>query len=153
MPKDFKHRSHGGPGLRAILYDSSGEKILGQGTNLNWQDDFEIYPVEEWGTTGIDEFVPGKMRGSGSIGTLCIADINDNLPRRGNFVNAGPFTIQEIVADGRPNAGTIINQFEEVWLTVHSGNFGATGLAAKNVNFVYGKRTPGAEIQGISYPA
>jgi len=152
MSYPFLEASRSGAGLLAIVFNSAGNKILGRGTNFNWQDSFEVNPVEEYGKNGIDEFVPGKMRGSGSIGTLAIASINDSLPHRGNLISTGPFVVQEVVADDFPNAGTILNQFEEVWFTVHGGSFGPSGLAAKNASFVYGKRIPGAEVQGVDYP-
>lgn len=152
MPYDFLNRSHSGSGLKAIVYDKDGNKVIGRGTNISWQDQFDILPVEEWAVDGIDEFVPGKMRGSGTIGTLFIAKVQDDLPKRSNFITAGPFAMQIEVAEGRPNAGTILAQFEEVWFNVVGGSFSATGLAAQNVNFVYGKRIPGEDIQGVSYP-
>lgn len=152
MPFNFENRSHSGSGLRVIIRDPNGSKVLGRGNNFSWQDTFGILEVDEWGVDGIDEFVPGKHRGSGNLATLCIASINDSLPHRKNFVTLGPFTMQEVVADDRPNAGTILNQFEEVWFNVVGGSFAATGLAAQNVSFVYGKRTPGDEVQGVDYP-
>ena len=152
MPYPFKQKSHSGAGLQAIIYDSGGDKILGRGINFSAQDTFEINPVEEYGKDGIDEFVPGKMRGSGSIGSLFIAVVNENLPHRGNFILAGPYVVQVVIAEGFPNAGTIIDQYEEVWFTVHGSSFGASGLAAKNASFVYGRRIPGDEIQGVDYP-
>lgn len=153
MPYDFLNRSHAGPGLKAVILDANGDQILGRGNNVTWNDNFEIYPVDEYAKDGIDEFVAGRMgAGNGSIGTLFIASIQDSLPARDTFVNAGPFTMQILVADDRPNAGTILGQFEDVYFTVVGGSFSATGLAAQNVTFVYGKRIPGARIQGTEYP-
>ena len=152
MATDFLNRAHGGPGLQLIIYDSTGKKIIGRGSNFNWSDNFEIYPVEEWNATGINEFCPGKMRGSGSIGSVFISGVQDNLPRRNNFVTAGPYHMQMIVGEGRPNAGTVLNEFKEVWMTVVGGQFGAAGLAAQNVSVLYGERVPGADVQGVDYP-
>jgi len=149
---EFLQRPHGGPGIQAIVYDANGDKILGRGSGFNWQDNFEYYPVPEWGVTGINEYVAGKMTGSGNMNTFCIASINDALPRRNNFVNAGPYMIQEVVADGFQNAGTIINQFNNVYITAHGQNMNETGLITKNITLLYSERLPGEDVQGVSYP-
>jgi hypothetical protein len=149
---DFNQRSHSGAGLQAIILNADGEKILGRGTNFTYNDNIEVNSVKEWGKRRVMEFVPGQMEGSGSLGTLFIADVKDNLPSTDDFIELGPYTILLVVAEGRPNAGTVMDQFEDVWFTVVGGQFGAAGLAAKNVNFVYGRRIKGKDIQGVSYP-
>jgi hypothetical protein len=153
MPQTFFNKAWSGSHLQAIIYDSSGSKILGRGTNCQFQDNFTVLPVIEWGKNGIDEFVPTKMEGSGSLGTMFIPNIHDNMPTRDNFASLGPCMMQIVVAEGYPNAGTIMGQFSEVWFNQVGGGFAdANSLATMNVNFVYGKRIPGASVQGMAYP-
>lgn len=153
MPYSFNNKAHNGSGLSAIIYNSTGNKILGRGNGCQWQDNFTILPVNEWGKTRIEEFSPAKMEGSGSLQTFFIADINDAMPDFENFTTIGPCMMQIIIPEGRPNAGTIMEQFEEVWFTQIGGQFGdANSLASRNVTFVYGKRVSGAKVQGVSYP-
>lgn len=153
MPYDFENKSFSGSHLQAIIYDSAGNKILGRGTNCQFQDNYTILEVNEWGKNGIDEFVPTKMVGSGSLGTMFISTINDSMPTRDNFAILGPCMMQIVIAEGYPNAGTIMMQFEEVWFSQVGGGFAdANSLANLNVNFMYAKRTPGAQVQGVAYP-
>jgi hypothetical protein len=144
-----------GAAEHVVIIDENNNQIIGRGANFSWQDTFEQVPVDEYGKTGIDEYSPGRMIGGGTLGTFTIPNLNDELPTRDTFATKS-FTVQEIIAPGRPGAGTVLNVFQGVKFTVVGGNFGPTGVSARNVNFVYTNRINGevwAEQQGKDYPA
>ena len=157
MGYDFLNSSHAGPGLVGIIKNSdNNETIIGRATGISWNDVYEVYPVDEVGKNGVDEVVRGRMAMSnGTINTFFAANILDGLPTRDSFISSGDHIMQIVVADGFPNAGTLMGQFEGVEFPGVSGQFNATGLASVNVNFVYTKRLSGKEAKdqlGVTYP-
>ena len=154
MPMEFLQRSHAGAGIQVLIYDSTGAKIVGRANQFDFNDPIEILPVDELGVNGINELVPARMpAGNGTVSFPFIAGINDALPYRDNFLNMGPFSVQIVIAEGYPQAGTIMEQFENVFFTMVGASFSPVGLAAHRASVVYTKRTPGEMIQGVDYPA
>lgn len=153
MPYDFLNRSHSGSGLVAIILDAKGDKIIGRGNAMDYNEPYDILPVDEYGKNGIDEIVPARMGlGTGTIGTMFIAGVNDNMPQRNTFISLGPYTVQVLVAPGFPNENTILDQLENVYFSGKAKNFNATGLAAIRVTFVFTNSISGANVQGATYP-
>ena len=154
MPMDFLQRSHAGAGVQVLIYDSTGAKIIGRANSLDLNDPIEILPVDELGVSGHNELVPARMpSGNGNLGFPFIAGINDELPYRNNFLSIGPFSVQVVIAEGYPQAGTILEQLENVYFTMKGRSFSPVGLSAIRATIVYTNSTPGGFVQGVDYPA
>ncbi len=137
--KDDMHSAFTGSALRVVIKDKSN-KIIGRGSNFSWTDTFEQYPVDEYGKTGVDEYAPGRMLGSGTLGSFFVPKQELEYPSRENFLSKGPFTITTEVAPGRPSEGAEISEFRGVRFTQVAGSFGPTGLVARNCALVYTER-------------
>jgi hypothetical protein len=135
-----------GAGTHIIITDPNTNEIIGRGANFTFQDAFDLHAVEEYNNTGIDEYVPGLHRGTGTIGTFTTPKINSELPGRTKaegFNHLGPYTLQELIATNRPGAEKVLNTFKNVMFSLSGGNFAATGLSGRNVNFVFTERIAG----------
>ena len=141
-----------GAALKVVIIDEADKTIVGRGANFNWTDVFEQFPVDEYGKTGVDEYVGGRMLGSGTLGTFLIPKLNDELPTRDTFINKS-FTIEEVITGDRANEASdkddrVLNRFTGVKFSQVNGTFAATGLAGRSANFVYSKRQTNTQIEG-----
>ena len=154
MPMKFLQRSHAGAGIQVIIYKNTGAEIIGRANAFDFNDSIEILPVDELGVSGHNELVPSRMpSGNGTVSFPFIAGIHDVLPYRDNFLTLGPYSISLVVAEGYPNAGTVLASFENVYFTMVGASFSPVGLAAERASVIYTKRTPGKQVQGLNYPA
>lgn len=137
-----------GAALKVVIRDEANNKIVGRGSNFNWSDTFEQFPVDEYGKTGVDEYVAGRMLGSGAIGSFLIPVVNDQFQTRASFANK-KYTVEEVVTAERSGEGEerVVNRFTGVKFSQVSGTFAATGLAGRSANFVYSDRKTNEELQ------
>jgi len=117
---------------------------IGRGSGFSWNDDFEQNPVEEYGIPFIDEYADGKHTGTGSLDTFFIPRQNDRMPSVEDFINKS-YTVVEVIAEGYPNAGTILNVFLKLKITGIGTSMSARGLKLQSVSFVYSKRLTGQQ--------
>lgn len=140
-----------GSHVEIILVDENdpARAIIGAGTGINWNDDFECIPVEEAGNDGVDEIVIGRNSCSGSINAFWTPQWNDALPSRASFIEK-KFIIFEQLSSKRPFAGTILNAFVGAAISQVGSNHAARGAKMTNLSFMCEQRYTGAEYAALN---
>ena len=139
-------RAVSGSKVDVIFLEDGRENFepIGRGSGFSFNDDFEQNPVEEYGLSFISEFVDGKHTGTGSLDTFFIPAQNDKMPSVEDFINR-TYTVVEIIAEGYPQAGVILNVFQGLKVSGIGTSMSARGLKLQSVSFVYSKRLTGAQ--------
>lgn len=121
------------------LYRADQTKpMISQSAGINVSDAYEVLQVEEAGDEKVEETVIGRHNGSGSLEAFWTAERNDALHTPENFLAVeNEFTLQEVIARGRPGAGTVVNCYTGVYLSNISHSHGARGLKNMSFQFVY----------------
>lgn len=141
---------YAGSGVRVVIYKASDptQAMIGRLTGINFDDQFEVLPVEESGLDGVDEIATGRHTGNLTINGFFTPERNDKLPSRGNFLVAGDgeeYTIMQVTGERRTGDGMPLNVFVGGKCSRHNGAQGARGLLTFDLAFSYTRRYPGAE--------
>ena len=131
-------------GIRIYNDREPGAPIIGLATGINATDDFETIPIEEAGNDGVDEIVQGRHSGSATVQSFWTPQRNDALPSRQTFIGKS-YTIQEVIAEGRPGAGEIVNVYTGCKLSRNGQAHGARGAKTIDLAFSYERRYTGVE--------
>lgn len=124
--------------------------LVGFTAGINPTDDFEAVPIEEAGNDGVDEIAQGRHTLQASIPGFWSPERNDRLPTRQDFIGR-KYLIREVIADERPQAGTIVNVYTGCVISRVSAPFGARGARTIDIAFLAERRYNGkqwAELTG-----
>lgn len=142
---------HAGAALSILLYDESnpGAPIISGATGINYTDDFETIPIEESGNDGVDEIVQGRHTINFTLQSFWTPERNDALPTRQSFLGK-KYTIMEVIAEGRPGAGTPVDVITGCVLSRNGGAHGARGAKTSDLAFSGERRYNGTEWAALT---
>ncbi len=151
--QDYDSRVSGAH-IAVLVYDETNlaKPVIGGTTGINGGDDFEGIPIEEAGNEGVDEIVQGRHTGQASMQAFWSAMRNDGLPTRQNFIGR-KFVILEVIAEGRPGAGNVVNAYTGVNITHLGHAHGARGPKTVDMTYMYETRYSGkewADLNGLN---
>lgn len=138
---------YAGASILAVIVDESDptQVIVSQTTGISNNEQFEIIPIEEAGSDGVDEIVQGRHSGTISVPLFWTPQRNDALPTRQTFIGKSYVVIAK-VAKGRPGEDNVVNAFVGCKLSDNSTfNVGARGAVTGNLSFGYTRRYNGTE--------
>jgi len=149
---DFMTQKRSGFAKKVVILDptkaGSEQVVVGAGSNFTWTDTFTLSGIDEYNQMFVKEIIYNRMElGAGTLAAWETADLNDKLPTATNPV-VGPYAILDVVGDDQPNAGVVLNAFENAYISTVSGGFGAApGPVAENINVIYTNRLSGQEYK------
>lgn len=137
---------HAGSGIEVSIMNelNPSELVVGALSGNNSSEDFEAIPIEEVGNDGVDEIVQGRHSGSISCPGFWTPEWNDSLPTRQTFIGKR-YTVMARIAEGRPQAGTVVNVWTGCTLTRLGQSHGARGALTIDMAFLFTNRYNGAE--------
>jgi len=119
----------------------SEQVVVGAGSNFSWTETYTESGVDQYNQLYVDEIIYNRMElGTGTLAAFETVDLNDKLPTAKNPV-VGPYLLLDQIAEGRPDAGKVMNAFKNAFISSVSGGFGgAPGPIAENINVTYSIR-------------
>lgn len=143
---DAYESKHAGAEIAIIIYPSDDPTVplIGAATGINATDDFETLRVEEAGEEGANEIVQGRHTIDFTVNAFWTPGRNDRLPTRRSFIGK-EFTVMEVIAPGRPGAGTPVNVYLGARLSRNGSSHGARGLKTVDLAFSALERLTGKE--------
>ena len=146
---------HAGAAVRIVIYKASDPTtaLIGRLTGINFDDQFEVLPVEESGLDGVDEIAQGRHTGNLTINGFFTPERNDKLPNRGNFLVAGDgeeYTLMQVTGQFRLGDELPLNVFVGAKCSRHNGAQGARGLLTFDLAFSYTRRYSGSQWADLS---
>ncbi len=139
-----KDRVITGSARTIIILDEQDQRVLGRGSNFSWKEEYELYPVDEYGINGINEIAQGRMKaGTGTIATYYIYNQQNTLPSRQSFLHK-TYTILEVSTE---DDSLVLNMFKGVRFSSLGGEAGATDLYKVNAEVMYTDRLNPAELE------
>lgn len=143
--EEYKSK-HSGSGLLVQILDEDDptKVIIGATTGINGTDDFETVPIEEAGNDGVDEIVQGRHTISITLPAFWTPAWNDTLPTRQSFIGKS-YTVLELIAEDRPNAGTVVNAYTGCKVSRYGQSNGARGVKTVDLAFACERRYSGQE--------
>jgi len=134
-----------------VILNDEGQRVVGRGSNFTWREEYELYPVDEYGVNGVNEIAQGRMKaGTGSIATYYIYDQQNELPSRASFLHQ-TFTILEVSTE---DDNKVLNLFKGVRFSSVGGEAGSTDVYKVNAEVMYTDRLKPSELEDAqqSYP-
>lgn len=135
-----------GSEIAIVLYESTtpSSPLIGNLAGINASDEFETLPVEEAGEDGTNEIVQGRHSVSFNLNGFWTPEKEDLLPSRQNFIGRS-FTAMEVIAGGRPGAGTPVRVYTGCKMSGYTAAHGARGLKTIDLRFSALRRYSGEE--------
>lgn len=147
--------SQPGAAIRIVIYKASdpSQALIARQTGINADDNFEQLPVEESGSSGVDEHGTGRHNAAFTTNGFFSPEKNDKLPSRQDFLGDGSgeeYTVMQVKADDRIGAGIPINVWVGCKITRYNFQQGARGLLTFDMAFVCTRRYNGAQWAALS---
>ncbi|HEX2868736.1 MAG TPA: hypothetical protein VHO03_16970 [Ignavibacteriales bacterium] len=148
---DLYTRGHSGSSLVFELYkkgkDGKTENLIARGTGLSWGENYQNFPVQEWGKDSVSEVVIGAMQlGQLQFSSVLFFKLKDKMPTFKNIREFRELTAKVFLAEdlADPDAvclrGKVVDYFVGVYITGQSENWNSQSLALKNGNMVFRQR-------------
>lgn len=149
---EIYYSAHHGSSLIFTLFDGT-ENLVARGMGMQWNENYQMTPVMEWGQRYCLEIVDGAMQpGQLTINGMNFLQLNDTLPTYRNLIQRRELTgiVQIAEHEKAEFRGLVIDVFQGVKIGGQSGNWNAQSLYLRNANMMYRKRLTGLEWLAIN---
>lgn len=150
--EDLYTRGFAGASLVFELYKtdpvtSKLDSLIARGTGLSWSEQYQNFPVQEWGHNAVTEIVIGAMQpGQLQFNSVFYFKLNDKLPTFHNIREFREMTAIVYVAkdfadlNATEYRNRVVDYFVGVYLTGQQSNWNAQSMALRNGTMMFRER-------------
>lgn len=144
---EIYYSAHHGSTLTLSLFDDEFS-LVARGTGMQWNEQYQMIPVMEWGQRHCLEISEGAMPpGQLVINAMNFLHLNDAMSTYRKLVQRKELqAIVQVAQHEKPEfRGLVIDVFQGVKISGQSGNWNAQTLYLRNANMIFRKRLTGLE--------
>lgn len=145
----YRERVSGSHILVKFQHESDPNRLLvGAATSISFSESREAIPAEEMGQLVPSEIIEGRNDLSLSVSAFWTPEWNDRIPSTNEL--GGSWVIQEIMADEREGAGTVLGVYVGCKIRTVSASQSGRGSRTADLGFIAIKRYTGQQWANLT---